>query len=115
MCGVWKRGVGKGEGRKRVYVCDRGEGKCVLVFRSSLSWTLSSHSCIFYCCYKKQPLIRYQYNHLGMNGAISTIAPSGGAKYVGDGKPVLCGKVEVYSCETSQWQKTLPDTPMKHA
>ena len=89
-------------------VCDRGEGKCVLVLRSSLSWTLSSRSCIFYCCYKKQPLIRYQYNHLGMNGAISAITASGEAKSVGDGKPVLCAKVEVYSIETSQWQEDPP-------
>ena len=49
----------------------------------------SSHSCIFYCCYKKQP---------GMSGTVS-------AKYVGDSKPVLCGKVELHSCETSQWQE----------
>ena len=61
----------------------------MLVLRSSLSWSLSSHSCIFYCCYKKQP---------GMSGTVS-------AKYVGDSKPVLCGKVELYSCETSQWQE----------
>ena len=106
---VWKRGVGKGEGRKRVYVCDRGEGKCVLVLRSSLSWTLSSHSCIVYCCYKKQPLIRYRYNLSRDEWShLCHIAPSGGAKHVGDSKPVLCAKVELYSSETSQWQEDPP-------
>ena len=43
-----------------------------------------------------------------MNGAISAITPSGGAKYVRDGKPVLCAKLEVYSSETSQWQEDPP-------
>ena len=43
-----------------------------------------------------------------MSGAISAIVASGGAKYVGDGKPVLCAKVEVYSSETSQWQEDPP-------
>ena len=33
-----------------------------------------------------------------MSGTVS-------AKYVGDSKPVLCGKVELYSCETSKWQE----------
>ena len=43
-----------------------------------------------------------------MSGAISAIAPSGEAKHVGDSKPVLCAKVELYSSETSQWQEDPP-------
>ena len=38
----------------------------------------------------------------------STIIASGGATDVGDGKPVVCTTVEVYSSETSQWYTADP-------